>query len=111
MDLSHTAKLLSIYKRGVITAPEFANGVLVDFIQHDYPIEELVFRLTRLPDEVQQTFEDLLRQIERADYHWYPFVFGPGGAIRGSDSEDATRLRQICTTLEVTRSPAPSLPE
>ena len=111
MDSSHIVKLLSIYGKGVITAPEFANGVLVDLIKHDGPVVDLASHLANLPDEVRRKLEDLLRHIERADYHWRPFVFGPGGPIRDSATEDATRLRQICMMLGIARSPEPSIPQ
>lgn len=101
MDSPHIAKLLSIYQKGVITAPEIANSLLIDLIRDGGPDTELPSFVAGLPDEVQQGLRDLLREIRRADYRWRPFMLGPGGSVLHSEADDSARLRRLCTVLEI----------
>ncbi len=111
MELSHTAKLLSLYERGVITAPEVANSLLTDLIREDDPDLNLSSYMASLPDEVRRKLRDLLRQIQQADYRWRPFMLGPGGTVLHSATDDSLKLRRLCMMLETARSPAASSPE
>ncbi len=110
MGSTHTSKLLSLYERGLITKSETASSLISELIRHDQLTADVLIPLNDLPDAVRRQLDDLLRQIQQADYHWRPFVFGPGGPIRGSAAEDATRLRQICLLWDSARSPEPSIP-
>jgi hypothetical protein len=101
VDSPHIAKLLSIYKREVITIPEIANGILVDLIRNNSPDTELPSFVTELPNEVQQNLRDLLRKIQKADYCWKPFTLGPGGSVLHSEADDSARLRRLCVVLEI----------
>ena len=95
VDSIRPAKLLALYARGIITAPEFADGLLLALVEHDEPAALLPAALVQLPDEVRHNLDRLLAQIQRTGYQWRPFMLGPGGSIRGSAAEDAARLRQI----------------
>ena len=109
MDSLHITKLRSLYARGVITAPEFINGLVVELIKHEGPTDELTSYLTTLPDDVRQHLGDLLQQIQRADYQWRPFMLGPGGPVLHSATEDVTKLRRICLMLENVGVATPSV--
>lgn len=101
MDSTHGAKLLSMYRRGLITAPETANSLLIDLIRDDGPDSELPSFVNGLPEEVQQKLRDLLREIQRAEYRWRPFMLGPGGSVLHSEANDSERLRPLCALLEI----------
>lgn len=101
MDSPHTAKLLSSYKRGVITVPEFANALLVDMIKDEGPETDLPSLVAGLPNEVVQRLRELLLEVRRADYHWRPFMLGPGGSVLHSEADDSAKLRRLCEALEI----------
>ena len=100
MDSGHVDKWLSLLKRGIVTVPEIANGLLVDLMRDGGPDSELSAFVAGLPVEVQQRLRDLLREIKAADYHWKPFVLGPGGSVLNSEADDSAKLRRLCAALD-----------
>jgi hypothetical protein len=110
MDSTHVAKLLSLFARGVITAPDIANSLLVELIRGDSSDAELPSFMAGLPDEVQQRLRDLLREVQKAEYRWRPFMLGPGGSVLRSEADDSARLRQLCGVLETAQAVETSAP-
>jgi hypothetical protein len=106
VDSPHIAKLISLYAKGVVTAPEMANSLLIDLIRDDSCDTELPSFLGELPDAVRQKLQDLLREIQEAEYRWKPFMIGPGGSVLHSDADDSARLRRLCTVLEISQGTA-----
>lgn len=101
MNSEHAAKLLSLYKKGVVTVPELANALLIDLIEDDGPETELPPFVTTLPEEVGQRLRELLREIQKADYRWRPFMLGPGGSVLQSETDDSARLQRLCVVLGI----------
>ena len=106
MDAPYIAKLLTLYTRGVVTAPEIANGLRVERIKDDSFDTELPSFVGRLPGAVQQRLQDLLREIQEAECRWKPFMLGPGGSVLPSEADDSVRLRRLCAVLEIGQATA-----
>jgi hypothetical protein len=101
VDSPHIAKLLSLYRRGVVTTPEITNALLVDLIGDNSSDTELSSFVAGLPNELQQKLRDVLREIQKAEYRWKPFMLGPGGSVLHSEAEDSARLRRLCAVLGI----------
>jgi hypothetical protein len=103
MDSPHIARLLAIYERGIVTAPEAANSLLRDLMRDAVPDVALPAFVSGLPAPLEGRLRELHGEIWRADYRWKPFWIGPGGggSVLGSDADDAARLVRHCNVLDV----------
>ncbi len=101
MDLEHIRRHLALYKRGILTVPEFATSILIDLMQSDGPDAELPSFVATFPEPVRNGLIDLLREIQKADHHWTPFRFGPSGSVLKTEADDSARLRQLCNALHL----------
>jgi hypothetical protein len=97
MKPSRTAKMLSNYSRGVLTANEVANALLNDLIQDTELDTTFLASVTELPNDVQESLRNLLGMIKKANYHWRPFRIGTG-PYKPYPNQDK-RLQLICEIL------------
>lgn len=109
MDPPHRAKLLSLYERGIVTAPEIASGLLIDLIKDDGLDPELPSFVACLPAEVRRKLRDLLQQAQQLGHSWTPSLLGPGGSVLRSAADDSIRLRRLGEVLGIDRATADSL--
>jgi hypothetical protein len=96
MNPVRTAKLLSRFSSGLLSAAEVANTLLMDLVSDgDAELQPFV---SALPGEVREALLNLLRNIRNTGYRWKPFLIGFG------DTPDANPeiLQRICTELCIT---------
>lgn len=98
MDEKELAKRLSRYESGVITAPEWANALLYDWVSAPELDNAFVSSLDSLPHEVGQELRRLLARIEEADFRWTPFFLTSSTAPR-DPTKYSDRLRRVSALL------------
>jgi hypothetical protein len=98
MDPKELAKRISLYESGLISAPEWANSLLLDLVSAPEFDTAFVSSLDSLPREVGQAFRSLLARIEEANFRWTPFLLTSSTDPR-DPTEYSTQLRQVCALL------------
>ena len=98
MNSVKTAKMLSRYSSGLLSAPEVAQAMLVDLLG-DTEIDTKFLTAAELPSEVRRALNDLLHNIQKEGYHWRPFFVDPTPGTDSVSTDDAVKLRRICEAL------------
>jgi hypothetical protein len=69
----------SLLSRGIVTAPEYINAVLLFLSQFDQVNAEAIPALSELvPEAARPNFVATIRQATLPEFQWHPLLIGPG---------------------------------
>jgi hypothetical protein len=100
MNPAWTAKLITHFESGIITAIEVAADLLCGLVFAPEIDTTFLSSLESLPDEVRHEFFDLMRNIREADFRWTPPLLRSPFAPRLDPTEHSAKLRQVYALLD-----------
>ena len=90
-------RLLKGYTSEWITASECANGLLCEFLLHEWIDEEIPTHLDKFPEEVRVRFVELLQEARDSNFTWVRGGVGSGGP----SAVDPAKCCRVCVLFDV----------